>query len=152
VKAGDAAKALGVASWRTDASSNTIKGLDALGSVIAAITVDAEAGVIRTTVPDVGMRSINNPLESTLSPKATQFADAAKADLKASIEGTDSIPVGGSSEVQKSYWTWACYQVYQDCSSMCLYQLYYGFWHACECDTPAAECPTSPWIWALRYN
>jgi hypothetical protein len=152
VKAGDAAKALGVTVWRTDAATNAIKGLDASGSVIAAITVDVKAGLLRTTVPDVGTRSINNPIESTLSQKAAEFADAAKADLKASAEGADSVPVGGSSEVEKSYSTYACYQFYSDCSSMCLYQEYYGYWHACECDYPAAECPTNPWRLALRYN
>ncbi|MEO7034328.1 MAG: hypothetical protein ABI548_10565 [Polyangiaceae bacterium] len=152
VEAGDAAKALGVAVWHTDASSNAIKGLDASGQVIAAISVDAKAGLIRTTIPDVGTRSIKNPSESTLSQRAAEFADAAKADLKSSVEGADSIPVGGAGEVDKSYLTYACYQYYSDCSSMCLYQEYYGYWHACECDYPAPECPTNPWRLALRYN
>ena len=152
VQASAATKALGIAVWRTVATSNTIMGLDDSGSIITAITVDVEAGRIRTTAPDVGTRSIKNPSDSTLSPKATAFADAAKADLKAAVENSDNVPVGGASGVEKAYWTYACYQIYQDCSSKCLYQLYYGYWHACECDYPAAECPTSPYIWALRYN
>ncbi|MET0790747.1 MAG: hypothetical protein ABW061_04440, partial [Polyangiaceae bacterium] len=118
VKAGEAAKALGVSVWRTDAATSTIKGLDASGAVIAAITVDSEAGLIRTTIPDVGTRSIKNPSESTLSKRVTEFADAAKLDLKTAADGADSAPVGAPGEtVDKAYWTYACYWIYQDCSS-----------------------------------
>src|SRR6188768_1952129 len=118
VQASAATKALGIAVWRTDATSNTIMGLDDSGSIITAITVDVEAGRIRTTAPDVGTRSIKNPSDSTLSPKATAFADAAKADLKAAVENSDNVPVGGASGVEKAYWTYACYQIYQDCSGV----------------------------------
>jgi hypothetical protein len=152
VEAGDAARSLGVAVWRTDAASAAIRGLDASGSVIAELTIDGQAGVIRTTIPDAGMLSIKNSAESTLSQEAAAYVDAAKADLDASIDATDSIPAGGNDEVDKVQYTYACYQLYSDCSITCLYGLTHGWWNACSCDQPAVECPTNPWRMALHYN
>ena len=123
-----------------------------MGHIVAAFTVDARAGVIRTTIPDAGTLSIKNSSESTLSPKAAAYVSAAKSDLKSSIDGTDSTPVGGPAEVDKVQYTYACYRLWSDCSITCLYGLTNGWWSACSCDYPAAECPTNPWRTALHYN
>ncbi len=152
LEASEASSALGIVTWQTNSHTKAMTGLDGSGSVVVAFTVDVDAGLIRTTVPDAGTRSIRNPAESTLSQATTELVDAAEADLRASIDNNDSMPVGDSSDLDKAYLTYACYQYYADCSNMCLYQLYYGYWHACECDYPAAECPTNPWRIALRYN
>lgn len=127
-----------------------VQGLDKSGSIVAAFTI--EDGTIRTTIPESGVLPILNSGEGTLSPWAAAYVDAAKADLKASVDSTDSIPVGGPGGVDKVQYTYACYQLYSDCSITCLYGLTNGWWNACSCDQPAVECPTNPWRMALHYN
>jgi hypothetical protein len=151
VNAGEAGKAKGVATWQFD-GSNTVKALDAAGNVVAEFTVDEEAGVIRTTVPSLGTYFILAPNESDLLPETFEYIEAVKADFKEALDSANNAPVGGGSDVNKAEWTYACYQIYSDCSIQCLYGQVYGWWRNCYCQYPASECPNNPWRIGLRYN
>jgi hypothetical protein len=149
VSAGEAALKLGVEQWALGKS--LLRAFDAKKALVAEFVIDSEAGTIESTLPDAGVRSLQDASISTLSARSAAYLDALRTDLELTLDSSSGVPADKELQNKATYRTYACYRYFADCRVVSTYGTLYGWWRGSECYYPAAECPTNPWRTALRY-